>query len=129
MRTTKYKWPQLNLSLSKKRKPILKKKSNFLGRIYKDYDPIKFAQDLKACDLSHILEIESSDLAWNLLLKQIDDTLSVACPVKRIKFTQPENDWMTVELIAQIKYKDNLMILAHQTNLKEDWIKAKQEKN
>ena len=63
------------------------------------------------------------------MIDTIDTTLSVTCPVKLIKICQPQNDWMTPDLVAQTKYKDDLMIEARRTNLESDWIKAKKEKN
>ena len=113
----------------KKKATIEKVKLSFEGRIYKDYDAVKFKEELCTKDVTNILASGSSPLAWEMFRQLKDATLTPRFPVKNIKTRKPKNEWMSAEIIEQIKYKDNLMIRARQTNSEEDWIEARRAKN
>ena len=115
--------------LAKKKKPAVKVKANFRGRIYKNYDAIQFAEDLATSNLNAILEADDSVTAWALLLELIDYTLSLTCPIKTIRTFKPRNDWITVEIVEQVRLEDDLMVKARQSKIEAEWYEVKQAKN
>ena len=115
--------------LIKKKTPRQVKKATFKGRIYKNYDPLKFTQKLKQRDWNEVLEQDNPELAWESLFSQLHTTLNETCPIRDIKINRVKEEWMGNELLEQIQLKDDLLVRSRETGVLEDWIIAQKSKN
>ena len=104
-------------------------KTTFLGRTYKCYDKQRFQSALLRYDWNNFYTLNSADEAWDILLNVIETNLNLMCPIKEIKIKKVKEEWLTNELLEQIKFKDTLLIRAKKSNKVEDWERARQIRN
>ena len=101
----------------------------FKGRSYRDFDKATFQAKLSGIDWLKFYEIKEVNKAWNFLLSQITEILDKMCPIRSFRIKNYRPDWMTDELIEQIKDRDYFYRKAKKTGNEDAWNIAKHLRN
>ena len=115
--------------LVRKKQSPPKVRTSFKGRIYKNYDSDHFQNEIRNRDWTQVMTADDCDLAWEALQGGIEEVLSRTCPVKMITLRKPQKPWLTVDILEQIKLKDDRMIEARASGDQALWIEAKRLRN
>ena len=75
----------------------------FEGRSYRSFDENVFGAPLKELSENFFFEIKGPEGAWGKILSNICTVLDEMCPVLTFHVKNYRPDWMTKELIEQIK--------------------------
>ena len=79
---------------------------NFDGRSYRNFDRAKFRDELRQCSWEEYFNIRDPTLAWDFIHKRVTSVLDVMCPIRSFRIKNYRPDWMTNELIEQLKDRD-----------------------
>ena len=116
--------------IRKKQRPPQNKNSSFLTRSYRNLDEPVFVESIRGIDWSLLIDQQPDiEVAWKAVEMKLGQLLDHQCPIKKVKTHKIRVLWMTTELLAAIKLKDNLMIKARTTRSPDDWIVARKARN
>ena len=101
----------------------------FKGRSYRNYNKDLFTSKLLAIDWDSYYELDSPGQAWDFLLKSLEVILDEMCPVRTFKVKNYRPDWITNELLEQIKDRDYFYKKAKKLDDKDSWNIAKHLRN
>ena len=101
----------------------------FDGRSYRSFDSKKFRAQLLELEWEDLYQMTDPEEAWNFILKQITIVLNVMCPVRSFHIKNYRPDWMTKELIEQIKDRDYFYSKAKAQGDGDAWNVAKHLRN
>ena len=104
-------------------------KAQFKGRSYRNFNKDDFRSKLNEIDWSEFYEIGDVNKTWEFLLTQISTILDRMCPVRSFRIKNYRPDWMTNDLIEQIKDRDYFYRKAKRTKDEDDWNIAKHLRN
>ena len=90
----------------KKKKRDHRPKVEFKGRSYRNYDKALFGQQLLNFIWDDFYDIRDPDAAWSFLLEKILNVLDRMCPIRSYLIKNYRPEWITSELIEQIKDRD-----------------------
>ena len=107
----------------------LRPKAEFAGRSYRNFDRDKFRENLKSLDWEPLNTLNDPGEAWDFLLKQVTAVLDTMCPIRSYRIKNYRPDWMTKELIEQIKDRDYFYKKAKSTGDENFWNIAKYLRN
>ena len=99
--------------------------AEFKGRSYRNFDKNVFHNMLSEVDWDTFYDITDVDDSWDFLLVQISVILDQLCPIRSFRIRNYRPDWMTKELIEQIKDRDYFYRRAKKTGDKDVWNIAK----
>ena len=106
-----------------------RKSVTFEGRSYRDYDKDIFRRRLLEEDWRDYFQITDPDLAWEFVLRIITKVLDTLCPLRKFQIKNYRPDWMSKELIEQIKDRDYFYCKAKKTGDADLWNMAKHLRN
>ena len=101
----------------------------FEGRSYRTFDKNIFRESLFECDWDELYNSTTPDQAWACILGNLTTVLDAMCPVRKFRIKNYRPDWMTSELIEQIKDRDYFYHKAKMTGEKDYWNIAKYLRN
>ena len=101
----------------------------FTGRSYRNYDKNKFRAQLLEEDWSDFNKIGDPEKVWGYIVNKITPILDDMCPVRTFHIKNYKPDWMTNELIEQIKDRDYFFKQAKKTGDEDYWNIAKYLRN
>ena len=101
----------------------------FRGRSYRHYNSKDYKKQLQQCDWSSFYKIDSPDEVWDYILKQIVPILVKMCPIRDFKIKNYRPEWVTGELIEQIKDRDYFYRVAKETGDEDAWNVAQHLRN
>ena len=101
----------------------------FEGRSYRNYDANIFKQRLRGISWENLFQMEKVEDAWDYILRNITRVLDEICPVRTFHIKNYRPDWMTKELIEQIKDRDYFFKKAKLQNDEDAWNIAKHLRN
>ena len=101
----------------------------FEGRSYRNYDKALFREQLLGCDWEGLYRIEDHNIAWEFILQRVKPILDCMCPMRKFKIKNYRPEWVTPELLEQIKDRDYFYQKAKQTGDQDDWNIAKHLRN
>ena len=104
-------------------------KVEFEGRSYRNFDRASFKQQLLDCNWGEFYKLEDSNLAWEYVLNQITPIVDRMCPVRLFQIKNYRPDWVTPELLEQIKDRDYFYKKAKSSGSEDDWNIAKHLRN
>ena len=78
----------------------------FKGRSYRNFDKEIFHKKLRQKDWEELSCIDDPTIAWDLIQEHITSVIDDMCPIRGFKIKNYRPDWMTNELIEQIKDRD-----------------------
>ena len=103
--------------------------TKFEGRSYRNFDRAKFREGLLQCDWEDFYNIRDQTQAWDLIHKHIITVLDSMCPIRSFHIKNYRPDWMTNELIEQIKDRDYFYKKAKSSGDTDAWNIAKYLRN
>ena len=106
-----------------------RKSVNFNGRSYRNFDRETFKAKLLEADWKTYFGLDSPETAWDFILNRIRAVLDEMCPVRTFSIKNYRPDWMTKELIEQIKDRDYFYRRAKLTRDTDYWNIAKYLRN
>ena len=80
--------------------------AKFCGRSYRNFSEEIFGQKLKELNWESFFEINDPGEAWDFILKCITKVLDDLCPIRNFHIKNYRPEWMTKELIEQVKDRD-----------------------
>ena len=115
--------------ITRKHKPKIKEKLNFLGRSYLDLDEQTFCTELLDHEWENLYNIKNVDVAWDYYLGIIYEIIDLMCPLKEFNIKNKKDPWITNEMLESIRDKDILLRRAKLSNRDEDWEQARRARN
>ena len=106
-----------------------RKSVGFRGRSYRNFDGEAFRIELLKRDWESYYDIESPDQAWDHIKTNILSVLDEMCPLRSYQIKNYRPDWMTKELIEQIKDRDYFYKKAKTTGEEDYWNIARYFRN
>ena len=97
----------------------------FKGRSYRNFDKGAFQMNLLEKDWNEFYNLDSPKLAWDLMQKHITSVLDEMCPIRTFRIKNYRPDWMSNELIEQIKDRDYFFKKAKRVGHSDVWNIAK----
>ena len=107
----------------------LRETVEFKGRSYRNFDSKSFKERLLEIDWGDLYNMSDPENAWKFILKNITSVLDTICPVRTFKIKNYRPDWMTKELIEQIKDRDYFYKKAKSQGDEDAWNIAKYLRN
>ena len=101
----------------------------FTGRSYRDFDKQTFKDKLLDKDWGGYYDISDPSTAWSYIKNRVEQVLDEMCPLKTFHIKNYRPDWMTDELIEQIKDRDYFYRKAKSTGDEDAWNIAKYLRN
>ena len=106
-----------------------REKAYFEGRSYRNFDKDLFKAKLSEIDWTEFYELTDPTDAWVFLHAAILGILDQMCPIKSFRIKNYRPDWLTKELIEQIKDRDYFYRKAKQKGDLDSWNIAKYLRN
>ena len=103
--------------------------AQFRGRSYRNFDSEIFKTKLADADWTTFYGSSSTDKAWFIMQNIITTVLNQMCPMKTFHIKNYRPDWITKELIEQIKDRDYFYKQAKKTGDTDMWNIAKHLRN
>ena len=103
--------------------------AKFSGRSYRNFNAADFEDKLRALDWGGFFDISDPGVAWEFIIQRITSVLDVICPIRTFHIKNYRPDWMTKELIEQIKDRDYFYKRAKTTGDTDAWNIAKYLRN
>ena len=107
----------------------IRPKAEFIGRSYRSFDREKFKENLKSLNWEPLSDLKDPGEAWDFILNHITTVLDAMCPVRTFHIKNYRPDWMTKELIEQIKDRDYFYRKAKLSGDEDSWNIAKYLRN
>ena len=101
------------------------KTEQFQGRSYRNFDRGKFEGKLRQYNWDILTSLTDPEEAWNFIVDKITLVLDEMCPVRTFHIKNYRPDWMTKELIEQIKDRDYFYRKAKRSGDEDAWNIAK----
>ena len=99
--------------------------ATFQGRSYRRYSAADFGNRLTELDWQGLSELSDPSEAWDFILARVTSVLDAMCPIKTFHIKNYRPDWMTKELIEQIKDRDYFYKRAKSSGDSDAWNIAK----
>ena len=104
-------------------------KVEFEGRSYRNYNKERLREALQDMDWADLHTILDPDDAWDFIVSRFLPIIDQMCPVRKFQIKNYRPDWITPELIEQIKDRDYFYNKAKLTKEEDDWNIAKHLRN
>ena len=115
--------------LVKKKKRDKRPHTEFRGRSYKNYDREAFKASLLGMDWRELYNLTDPELVWECILGRFAPLLDKMCPIRSFKIKNYRPEWITPELIEQIKDRDYFYLKAKTEGDEDSWNIAKHLRN
>ena len=101
----------------------------FEGRSYRNFNKEDFRKKLLEVDWGDFFNTSDPNEAWGIMLAHVTAIIDKMCPLRRFSIQNYRPDWVTPELIEQIKDRDYFDQKAKSTGDEDDWNIAKHLRN
>ena len=101
----------------------------FEGRSYRHFDREAFKDKLLAANWDQFYKIMDTDRAWDFISESIESILDEMCPIRTFHVKNYRPDWITNELLEQIKDRDYFYNKAKKYGDEDSWNIAKHLRN
>ena len=113
----------------KKKKRDHRPKVEFWGRSYRNYDKVLFEQQLLDFDWDDFYELKDPDAAWSCFSDRVLKILDHMCPIRSYQIRNYRPEWVTNELLEQIKDRDYFFKKAKLSGDTDAWNIARHLRN
>ena len=113
----------------KKKNKDSRTKETFTGRSYRHYSTEALQQSLKEMNWNDLLDLSTPDTAWSSLYSEIIKEVDRMCPVKTFTVRSNKPEWITNDLMEQMRDRDYFYKKAKKTKDDDDWNIAKHLRN
>ena len=107
----------------------LRHSTEFTGRSYRNFSSEDFKAKLKELDWNDLYDMNDPEDAWVFISNNVTKVLDTICPVRTFKIKNYRPDWMTKELIEQVKDRDYFYKKAKKQGDEDAWNIAKHLRN
>ena len=114
---------------TRKKCAVIKGKTEFTGRSYKNYVKEDFQNNLVSLNWDPFFENNDPNELWDLVEGLIVLQANIMCPSKQYRVKAAREPWITNEAIEAIKDKDRLLKRAKRTRREEGWTNARLARN
>ena len=97
---------------TRKKVKFLKKKCDFIGRSYRNYNIEIFQDRIKNSDWTFLHTTVDPEEQWRNWLSIITREIDIMWPIKTFRMKQVKQPWITPRLLELIKDKDNALKMA-----------------
>ena len=101
----------------------------FKGRSYRQFDRVAFRKALLDLDWNVFYGLTDPEEAWSFILKGVSLVLDKMCPIREFKVKNFRPNWVTNELLEQIKDRDYFYRKAKLSGDRDDWNIARYLRN
>ena len=101
----------------------------FEGRSYRKFDRKVLEEKLKEADWGKFYEMTDPNLSWEFIFNHVVAILDDMCPLRSYHVKNYRPDWITNELLEQIKDRDYFYSKAKQYGDEDSWNIAKHLRN
>ena len=115
--------------LVKKKGRDSRPKVEFEGQSYRNFDREVLIEELSKHKWDDYYGITDPNEAWEYILNQFTPIIDNMCPIRIFKIKNYRPEWMTTELLEQIKDRDYFYVKAKNTGNEDDWRIAKHLRN
>ena len=115
--------------ITQKKIKLPKKKCDFTGRSYRNYNKAEFQNLIKNANWDIYNNETTVRGKWNQRIKIINNIIDISCPVKTFKIKQQKEPRITAPLIELIKDKDAALRQAKRRKDPQLWNEAKRLRN
>ena len=119
----------MGIFLTRKKKKMINKKTNFEGRSYKNYIKEDFQWSLINEKWNQFYLLDDVNEAWLYMKSIITKHIDNLCPIKKFKINEHREAWITNELLERIIDKNRLLSKARKSGKNADWEIAKVSRN
>ena len=113
----------------RKKEKVIKTKMTFSGRSYRNYERELFQENVTNADWDIFYATDRVDQAWSYFLGIIQDEINIMCPLKNIKIKKKKDPWITNDILEFKNDKNDLLNVAKNTQLVDDWQAARNARN
>ena len=113
----------------RKRTSLHHAKVDFYGRSYRNYGKEELQLELLQGDWAPFYESNDPNWCWEFIENSVTGYLNRTCPLKKFKVKEVREPWVTNEILEEIKDKDRALKVARRSGAKEDWDRARRERN
>ena len=103
--------------------------SKFSGRSYRNFKSEIFKNALRDLDWGELFRLDDPEDAWEFILANITSVLDIICPIRSFHIKNYRPEWMTKELIEQVKDRDYFYKKAKSQGDHDAWNIAKYLRN
>ena len=89
-----------------KKRRDMRQSVKFEGRSYRNFNNEKFKDILLAHNWKEFYALSRVEEAWDYILSKIIEVLDLMCPFRSFDIRNYRPEWMTRELIKQVKDRD-----------------------
>ena len=100
-----------------------------VGRSYLRYDRETFIHLLDHMDWAEFENSEDPNIQWDHLLLNMTKALDLICPIRELRVVDNKPEWLTNELLVNMRQQDKAFKRARRTNNHEDWGQARHLRN
>ena len=119
----------LAVMVTRKKRPVAREKTEFMGRSYRRYIKEDFQNNLNTLDWAPFYELEDPNELWDFMEREILYQANAFCPMKKLRVNAQREAWITNEAIEAIRDKDRVLRKAKKTGKAEDWEAARRTRN
>ena len=102
-----------------------RRSEKFTGRSYRDFNRASFEEELLKGDWDAFFKLDNVEETWDFILNKMTYVLDAMCPLRTYHIKNYRPEWMTSELIEQIKDRDYFYKKAKMKGNRDDWNIAK----
>ena len=113
----------------KKKIKMAKSPENFRGRSYRKYNENDFKANLQNKNWDDFYNSGEIETKWSILLANIELEADKQCPLRNFRINSLKPDYITNELIEQMKDRDYFYRKAKRTKHEDDWRIAQRLRN
>ena len=106
-----------------------RKTVQFEGRSYRNYDKELFKAKLRDCDWDNLYQKNGPEEVWDVIHRNIIHVLDKMCPNRTFHIKNYRPEWMSKELIEQIKDRDYFYSKAKREGDEDSWNIARYLRN
>ena len=103
--------------------------TEFKGRSYRNFDKDIFKEKLLSQNWEEFYKLADPGQAWDVILDSLMPILNDMCPIRTFKIRNYRPDWITPELVEQIKDRDYFYKKAKREGDADSWNIAKHLRN
>ena len=117
------------IMVSFRTKNKLENRHEILKRERKNFDKIKYKNDIQSIDWSGFYESENIDYLNSFFEREVLKILDEAAPLKIFQRRRKYRNWVSEDIKTQMRDRDALREIARQTDKTEDWSLYRQARN
>ena len=119
----------LAVMVTRKKKSVVKEKTEFMGRSYRRYIKEDFQHNLSRLNWAPFYEMGDPNELWDFMERKILFQANKFCPITKLRVNEQREPWITNEGIEAIRDKDRVLMKAKRSGKAEDWEAAKRVRN